>query len=76
MRFDNGREEVLLPTLMQSEIAGVGVCYRLQLPLRQAWAITIHKSGWPAVGSTVGSTVEFGCASCQGLHFYDFGYFG
>ena len=33
--------------------------------------------GWRTVGSTVGSTVQFGCAWCQGLHFYGFScYFG
>ena len=44
VRFDNGREIVILPVLLQSEVVGQGVCFRLQLPLRPAWAITIHKS--------------------------------
>ena len=44
VRFDNGRELIVLPVLLQSEVVGQGVCYRLQLPLRPAWAITIHKS--------------------------------
>ena len=44
VRFDNGRELVILPVLLQSEVVGQGVCFRLQLPLRPAWAITIHKS--------------------------------
>ena len=44
VRFDNGRELVILPVLLQSEVVGQGICFRLQLPLRPAWAITIHKS--------------------------------
>ena len=31
--------------------------------------------GWQALSSTVGSTADFGCASCQGLQYYDFSSF-
>ena len=31
---------VLLPSLLQAEVVGQGVCYRLQLPLKAAWAVT------------------------------------
>ena len=34
VRFDNGRELVVLPVLLQSEVVGQGCCYRLQIPLR------------------------------------------
>ena len=65
VHFDNGREELLLPVLLQSEVVGQGVCFRLQarfhcvfswrarapslrpvaqVPLKAAWAVTIHKS--------------------------------
>ena len=40
MQFDNGRREVLVPQLLQSEVVGVGTCYRLQLPVKKAWAIS------------------------------------
>lgn len=44
VQFDNGRCLVILPVLLHSDIVGQGTCYRLQLPLKPAWAITIHKS--------------------------------
>lgn len=44
VRFDNQRETVLLPSLLRSEIVGQGVCSRMQIPCKMAWAVTIHKS--------------------------------
>lgn len=44
VRFDNGRTEILLPAVTRSEVLGQGVCCRMQIPLKMAWALTIHKS--------------------------------
>ena len=44
VRFDNKREIALLPSLLTSEIVGQGVCSRMQIPCKMAWAVTIHKS--------------------------------
>jgi hypothetical protein len=59
VKFDNGREVVILPVLLQSEVVGQGVCFRLQLPLRPAWAVTIHKSQGMTLDAAVVQTA--GC---------------
>ena len=38
------RVETIIPFLFASEVVGVGVCYRLQIPLKTAYALTMHKS--------------------------------
>lgn len=37
--FDNGRTMLVLPVMLQSDVVGQGSCYRLQLPLKTAWAV-------------------------------------
>jgi ATP-dependent DNA helicase PIF1 len=44
VEFDNGRTETVLPEAFTHSYRHKGVCTRTQLPLRLAWAITIHKS--------------------------------
>lgn len=43
VRFTNGRSLACGPELFTAELAGVGRSVRSQVPLKLAWAITIHK---------------------------------
>ncbi|CAL8463664.1 g3198 [Coccomyxa elongata] len=43
VRFLNRRERLMLPEVFKSEVATTGVCQRIQVPLRLAWSLTIHK---------------------------------
>jgi ATP-dependent exoDNAse (exonuclease V) alpha subunit len=45
------RKVVVLPWEFNHNVLGVGECRRLQIPLRLAWAITIHKSQGMSINS-------------------------
>ena len=44
VRFCNGVEKVVTPVEFSSKLAGLGTCVRHAVPLKLAWAITMHKS--------------------------------
>jgi hypothetical protein len=44
VRFLCGTKKVILPERFESRLAGLGVCSREAIPLKLAWAVTIHKS--------------------------------
>jgi ATP-dependent DNA helicase PIF1 len=42
--FLNGRTKVVVPETFESRFPGLGSCIREAIPLKLAWAITVHKS--------------------------------
>ena len=44
VRFRNGVEKIVTPVEFSSRLAGIGTCIRHAVPLKLAWAITMHKS--------------------------------
>lgn len=44
VQFMNGKELLIKPVKFTAHMHGVGECVRLQVPLKLAWAVTVHKS--------------------------------
>ena len=42
--FQGGRRKVILPERFESRVVGLGTCVREAIPLKLAWAVTMHKS--------------------------------
>ena len=66
VEFLDGSSEVILPSQFEHEIPGKGWCVRTQVPLKLAWAMTVHK--------LQGMELDFCVVDCKDLFGYGMGY--